>query len=127
MKHCELSIEVAPIPPHVVARLKAAGLGVLEGRTSWRVITTFDVVGQDSVRAQAHAVSRSVIKEFELAVITDPPALSLRDPEAVLDERGTALMLEELRKAYDPDPLPRPKRKYYQRAMELGLGERKGD
>lgn len=127
MKHCELSLEVAPLQPDVVAQLKAAGHGVLAGADSWRVITTFDVAGSGSVRAQAHAVSRGLIKEFQLELISDPPALSLRDPEAVLDERGTALMLAELRKAYDPDPLPRPKRKYYQRAMELGLGERKGD
>jgi hypothetical protein len=127
VRQCELSIEVAPISLEVVATLKAAGLGVLEGRVTWRVITTFTVAGSGSVRAQAHAIARGVIRDFGVEAITDPPAMTLRDPEAELDARGTELMLEELRRAYDPDPLPRPRRKYFQRAMELGLGERKGD
>lgn len=127
MDRVEISVEVGPIAPDVVARLKAAGHAVFRGSKSWRVVATTPVIGRGSIRSQAHVFARQVIREFGLEQLTDPPALSLRDPDSALDARGTALIVEEARRAYDPDPVPRPKRKWYQKAMELGLGERKGD
>lgn len=125
MKRIELSIEVGPIDLDTIARLNDAGHQVYQGTVSWRVTAQAQVVGNDSVRAQAHVVARQLVRDFALTTVTDPPALSLRDPDTVIDALGTGLLLDEIRRSYDPDPLPRPKRKWYQKAMELGLGERK--
>lgn len=125
MERIQLSVEVAAIADDVVAELKAAGHEVFQGRSSWRVVTTVPTAGEGSVRAQAHDAARRIIREFGLQTLTDPPALSLRDPDTLIDTQGTNLVLDEVRRAYDPDPTPRPKRKWYQKQMELGLGERK--
>ncbi|MBN2177230.1 MAG: hypothetical protein JW722_06185 [Demequinaceae bacterium] len=126
MKCFEVTIEVGPILPETVGRLKADGYAVFKGRESWRVQTTVPVLASGSIRAQAHYVALKVIDEYRLAPLTDPPAIALRDPDAGLDERPD-LILHDTNRSYDPVPLPRAKRKWYQRAMELGLGERKGD
>lgn len=122
----EVSIEVAPIDPDKVESLKAAGHSVYRGPTSWRVDAIAPVVAQGSVRAQAHVLMRSIVEQFELETLTDPPSFALRDPDDY-DTPAAQLMLEDVRRAYDPDPLTRARRRWYQRWMELGLGERKGD
>lgn len=125
VKRVELSIEVEPIRDDVVARLKDAGYAVYQGSRTWRVVAEAPVVGRDSIRAQAHVVARQIVRTFDLEVTSDPPTIALRDPDTMIDAAGTGLILAEVRRAYDPDPLPRPKRKWYQKQMELGLGERK--
>lgn len=122
----EMSIEVGPIPPEVVERLKSAGHSVYRGNPSWRVEAAAPVLGKRSVRAQAQALATKIVKDFGLEVITNPPVISLRDPDVVHKMRSD-FILDRERRAYDPLPLSRPKRKWWQRAMELGLGERKGD
>ena len=126
MQRFEVSLEVAAIDLDTVDRLKAAGYAVFRGPQSWRVEVTAPVLGQASVRAQAHVLVRSIVAEYELTPLTEPPAYSLRNPDDA-DSVGAYVMLDDLRRAYDPLPLERPKRKWWQRAMELGLGERKGD
>lgn len=127
MQRFEVAIEVGPIDAPTIDRLKDAGHVVYRGNRSWRVVATAPVTGRDSVRAQAHVLAAHIIESFGLDSLTDPPSLALRDPDALIDEATTELLLDDIRKAYDPDPLPRPRRKWWQRQMELGLGERKGD
>lgn len=121
-----MAVEVGPIVPETVERLKADGFAVFRGQESWRVQRMFPVLSDGTVRAQAHAYALKVIDTYGLTALSDPPALSLRSPDVGLDERPDLVLSDNLR-SYDPDPRPRPKRKWYQRAMELGLGERKGD
>jgi hypothetical protein len=126
MERVDISVEVGPIDPTTVQQLKDAGFAVYRGSRSWRVVRTEKVVGRDSVRSQAHALARSLVRDYALTMLTDPPSIALRDPDSELDTVAARLLLEDARRASDPDPLPRPPRKWYQRAMELGLGERKG-
>lgn len=125
MERVEIWVEVAPIPDDALERLKRAGYAVYRKGESWRVVANERVAGEDSVRSQAHAIARSIVRDFGLQTLTDPPSVTLRDPDSELDTVAARLILEDARRASDPDPLPRPKRKWYQRAMELGLGERK--
>lgn len=126
MERFEVTIEVGPIAMDTVERLKAAGYAVFRGRDSWRVEATARVLGQDSVRAQAHVLVRAVLADYSLTPMSEPPAYSLRDPDDA-GSAGAYVMLHDLNRAYDPPPLARAPRKWWQRAMELGLGERKGD
>ncbi|MCJ7827064.1 MAG: hypothetical protein MUP36_02340 [Demequinaceae bacterium] len=126
MKRFEVTIEVGPIGPETVERHKTDGYAVFKGRGGWRVQKTEGVLAAGSIRAQAHYLALCTIDRYGLTRLTDPPVLALRDPDAGLDERPD-LILSDTDRSYDPIPLPRAKRKWYQRAMELGLGERKGD
>ena len=126
MRRFEVSIEVAPLTPGQVDALKHAGHAVYKGNRSWRVVAIEDVLAKDSVRAQAHVHVRQLVEQFGLVSLEDPPAFGLRDPDDY-DAPGTNLMLDETFRSYDPDPLTRPPRRWWQRMMELGLGERKGD
>lgn len=121
-----MTVEVGPIGPEVVERLKADGYQVFEGLESWRVQRAAPVLGNDSIRAQALAIALDAIERYGLTRLSDPPEVALRDPDVGLDERPD-LLLKETFRSYDPPPRPRAKRKWYQKAMELGLGERKGD
>ena len=121
-----MSIEVEPLGPDTVAALKAAGHRVFRSDDEWRVQVSAPAYGSNSLRAQAHVLVADTLADFSLAPTTQPPTYSLRDPEGDPDARPD-LLLRENERAYDPDPLARPRRKWWQRAMELGLGERKGD
>ena len=126
MKRFELAVEVDAIDAETIERLKADGYSVFRGKRSWRVQVIRDVLSQDAVAAQAHAAAIEIVRDYGLSATSDPPTHFLRDPDGPMDERPD-LVLADARRAEDPDPLPRPKRKWYQKAMELGLGERKGD
>lgn len=125
-RRIKVSIEVGPIDQPTIDALKAAGHVVYRDKQSWRVDVIEDVISPTAIRAQAHVLVRRVIEDFGLQPLSDPPRFGLRDPDD-LDLPGAQLMLEGVRRSYDADPLERPKRRWYQRAMELGLGERKGD
>lgn len=126
MKRYEVSVDVEPIDMGVVADLKAAGHRVYRGPTHWRVVASAAAVGQGSVRSQAHVLVNDLIADYALTATTAPPTCTLRDPDAGLDDRPD-LLLSDNEKSYQPDPLGRRPRKWWERAMELGLGERKGD
>jgi hypothetical protein len=125
-RRIEVSVEVGPIDPATVDALKAAGYAVFRGPSSWRVDAIEPVISPTAIRAQAHVLMRRIVDDYGLETLSEPPAFALRDPDD-LDTPGTELMLDDVRRAYQPDPLPRPRRRWYQRMMELGLGERKGD
>jgi len=122
----EMTLEVGPIGPGVVERLKADGFLVFRGKGSWRVQRMYPVLSEGTVRAQAHALALDIVDRYGLTTLSDPPAIGLRSPDVGLDERPD-LLLSDTHQSYDPAPRPRAKRKWYQRVMELGLGERKGD
>ena len=126
MEHFEFTVEVGPIDTQTVERLKSDGYAVFKGDKSWRIQKVVPMLGRESVGAQARAATLEAIERYGLSRLSDPPAISLRDPDSRLDSRPD-LILEDARRAYDAPPRPRPKRKWYQKAMELGLGERKGD
>lgn len=123
MKRFHISVEVAPIDPGVVERLKAAGFAVFRGRRSWRVESTQPVLGRESVRSQAHVFVRQAIEEFGLVPLADPPAFTLRDPDGGMDDRPD-LVLGDARRADDPQPMKPPKHRWYQHDLDLDLRER---
>ena len=121
----QIAIEVGPIAAATQLRLEAAGHRVVHVHGRWRVIVSAPVVGSSSVRAQAHVIAHDVIHDFSLEALSSPPAVAVRDPDTLLDLAGTALMLDGVRRSYDPDPLDRGEPHWWQKQMELGLGERK--
>ncbi len=121
----QIAIEVGPVPAEARARLEAAGHAVHCHGDQWRVIVDARVIGQTSVRSQAHVIAHDLVHDFGLTALSSPPAIALRDPDGALDVAGTEVMLDGVRRSYDPDPLDQPGPHWWQRHMELGLGERK--
>lgn len=101
----ELAIEVGPVLADARARLETAGHRVRCLPSGWRVIVTMRVLGANSVRAQAHVYAHDVIHDFGLTALTVPPAVGIRDPDARYDVADTLLMLDDVRRAYDPAPM----------------------
>lgn len=126
MKRYEMAIEVGPIESAVVAQLKSQGYAVYQGQPTWRVEVTADVLGPNSVRAQAEHLAQDIIASYGLTAVGAEPVVALRDPDSMDSFRGNYLVATE-QAAYDRPPLARPRRPWWKRAMELGLGERKGD
>lgn len=122
-----MSVEVKPVDLRVVEELKAAGHAVYRGNRNWRVAVVAPVLGRESVRAQAHVVVTGLLSDFDIRAASEPPVWALRDPDAVFESAEASWVLDDARRAYEPDPLERRPRAWWKRAMELGLGERKGD
>lgn len=127
MERFDVAVEVGPIAPPVVERLKDDGHTVYQGKRTWRVITTVPVDPARSVREHASDVAANLIIDYRLDPLHTPPTVVVRDPDAIYDVAAAELILEDARRASDPDPLTRHKRRWWQKQMELGLGERKGD
>lgn len=127
MSHIEIALEVAPIDAPTVQRLKDAGFAVYKGNRSWRVIAEAQAKDEIPVIRQATSLANDILIDFHLDPIHRPPSVTLRYPEGEVEQAIGDLLLEDARRANDPDPLPRPKRRWWQKQMELGLGERKGD
>ena len=123
----EFALEVGPIEPEVVARLNEAGFSVYKGNRSWRVIAQGHPDGRQTIFDQAMAMASDILLDFRLKPLHAPPTVALRDPDAMVDTAMAELVLEDARRSYDPDPLPRQRRRWWEKQMELGLGERKGD
>jgi hypothetical protein len=121
----QIAIEVGPVPADALARLQANGHQVHHVHEQWRVVVMARVLGASSVRAQAHVLAHDIIHDFGLTALSAPPAVAIRDPDTVLDLADTEVMLDGVRRSYDPDPLVRARPHWWQRHMELGLGERK--
>lgn len=127
MTHIEIALEVAPIDATTVQRLKDAGYAVYKGNRSWRVVAQAEPSESVPVLQQATTLANDILIDFALAPLHRPPSVTLRYPDGEVDQAIGDLLLEDARRANDPDPLPRPKRRWWQKQMELGLGERKGD
>jgi hypothetical protein len=127
VSHIEIALEVAPIDPPTVQRLKDAGFAVYKGNRSWRVVAESDAEASRPVIQQATSLANDILIDFHLNPMHSPPSVTLRYPDGELEQAIGDLLLEDARRASDPDPLPRPKRRWWQKQMELGLGERKGD
>ncbi|WP_144276418.1 hypothetical protein [Demequina sp. NBRC 110053] len=125
MERVQLAIEVGPVTADARARLEAAGHHVRHDGQGWKVIVEAKILGQHSVRAQAHVLAHDLLHDFELEALTQPPAIAIRDPDGVLDIADTEVMLDGVRRSYDPDPLRREVPHWWQRHVELGLGERR--
>lgn|GEM_PF-2022425 len=123
----EIAVEVAPIGAPVIERLKQAGYSVYQGKDTWRVMAEFQPKGAEPVTTQAINLANDILLDFRLDPLHSPPTVVLRSPDALMEAAVGELVLEDARRANDPDPLQRAKRKWWQRQMELGLGERKGD
>jgi hypothetical protein len=127
VSHIEIALEVAPIDPPTVQRLKDAGFAVYKGNRSWRVVAEADAEESTPVIQQATSLANDILIDFHLKPLHSPPSVTLRYPDAEVERAIGDLLLEDARRANDPDPLPHPKRRWWQKQMELGLGERKGD
>jgi len=121
MTTIEISIEVEEPTSSQIARLEAAGHRVFRGSLGWRVIVRAVAISDGSRRALAHVITRQVIGDFGLLTISDPPAMSLRDPDGDIDLRVGSLVLEDARRASDPDPLQRLSRRELRRISRGSL------
>lgn len=101
----ELSIEVRQPSPVAIARLENAGHRLYASHLGWRLIVTAKLLGTISVRSHAHVIARDLIREFDLEAVTEPPTVSLHDPQGDIDLKIASLVLEDARRASDPDPL----------------------
>lgn len=127
MERFDVAVEVGPIAPTTVQRLKDAGHTVYQGSRTWRVITTVSVDPARSIREHAADIANNILIDYRLDPLHSPPTVVVRDPDALYDLAAAELILEDARRASDPDPLQRHPRKWWKKQMELGLGERKGD
>jgi len=127
MSRIEIALEVGPIDGPTVTRLKDAGFEVFKGNRTWRVVASADPSDKEPVLAQAVTIANDILIDFRLNPLHSPPAVTLRYPESIIETAIGDLVLEDARRASDPDPIPRPPRRWWQKQMELGLGERKGD
>jgi hypothetical protein len=105
MSAIELSIGVYQPSRDAAARLEQAGHRLYVSHLGWRVIVTMRLLGTESRRSHAHVVARDLIRDFGLEAVTEPPTVSLHDPEGDIDLKIASLVLEDARRASDPDPL----------------------
>jgi hypothetical protein len=105
MATIELSVEVASPSAESAARLESAGYALFRSTLGWRVVFVTTLVGTYSLRSHAHLVALELIKDFGLTALTQPPTVSLHDPDGDIDLRMASLVLEDARRASDPDPL----------------------
>ena len=103
--------------------MRTSNPGTTTSTHHWRIVATAPAIGQDSVRSQAHVLVNDILADYALTPTTQPPTCTLRDPDAGLDDRPD-LLLHDTLKAYEPDPLERPRRRWWQSAMERGFAER---
>ena len=127
MERIEVALEVGPIEPTTVERLKAAGFAVYKAATTWRVVAEVHPDPRRPLTEQARERVTDIIIDFRLDPLHTPPSFALRDPDAAVERAAGELVLEDARRSSDPDPLPVQRRRWWQKQMELGLGERKGD
>lgn len=105
MTALELSIEVRNPSRGAVARIEKAGHRLYVNHLGWHLIVTTSLLGTLSLRSHAHVIARDLIAEFGLQAVTEPPTVSLHDPEGDMDLLIAGLVLEDARRASDPDPL----------------------
>jgi len=105
MATIELSVEVASPSAESAALLESAGYTLFRSALGWRVVFVTTLVGTYSLRSHAHFVALELIKDFGLTALTQPPTVSLHDPDGDIDLRMASLVLEDARRASDPDPL----------------------
>jgi hypothetical protein len=127
VQRIQLALEVGPIDGPTVQRLKDAGFEVYKGNRTWRVIAETAPADGQSVLTQATNFANDILIDFRLTPLQRPPAVTLRYSDGEIDRALGELVLEDARRASDPDPLQRAPRKWWKKQMELGLGERKGD
>lgn len=105
MTTIELSVEVARPSPESAAQLEYAGYTLFHSSLGWRVVFVAEVVGSQSLRSHAHLIARELIRDFGLTALTEPPTVSLHDPDGDIDLKIASLVIEDARRASDPDPL----------------------
>jgi hypothetical protein len=105
MATIELSVEVARPSAEAAARLEAAGYELFRSSLGWRVVFVTYLIGTDSMRSHAHLVARELIDTFGLTALTEPPTVSLHDLDGDLDLKVGSLVIEDARRASDPDPI----------------------
>lgn len=119
MHRVHVAIEVGPLDSATIERLKGDGYAVFRGKTTWRVERTEEVVASSNVTAQAHAFVVDTVRRYRLPKLTDPPVYVLHDPDAGLDDRPD-LIIDDARRAANPDPLRNPLRRWFQTERSAG-------
>ena len=110
----EIALEVGPIDGPTVVRLKDAGFVVYEGERTWRVVALADSDDEMPVFAQAMSLANDILIDFRLDPLRSPPTVSLRYPDEQVERAMGDLVLDDARRASDPDPLQRPERRWWQ-------------
>lgn len=126
MERFQFALEVGPIEPDVVARLKEAGFAVYKGRRSWRVIAEGRPDGRHTIYELATEMATDILLDFRLRALEMPPTVTLRDPDAMIDTGAAELILEDARRSYDPDPLQQVRLRWRERHPPRGHGTPKG-
>ncbi|WP_430867163.1 hypothetical protein [Demequina aurantiaca] len=120
MASIELSVEVARPSAESAALLEGAGYQLFRGPIGWRVVFVTSLIGTHSLRSHAHLVARELIVDFGLTALTEPPTVSLHDPDGDIDLKVASLVLEDARRASDPDPLQILSRRELRRVRQYG-------
>lgn len=120
MATIELSVEVERPSTEAAALLQSAGYSLYRSPLGWRVVFVTALIGTDSVRSHAHLVARELIATFSLVALTEPPTVSLHDLDGDLDLKVGSLVLEDARRASDPDPIRLLTRKERKAFKQLG-------
>ena len=127
MTRIEIALEVGAIDAPTVERLKTAGFTVYQGEQSWRVVAQEDADPKISINDQAMDLANDILIDFRLDPLHAPPTITLRYLDLGLETGLGELILEDARRANDPDPLTVMKRSRGHRQRGLGLGEHAGD
>ena len=119
MERIELALEVGPIPAATDARLNDAGYEVYQGRQTWRVIAETEADGgREQLLDRAMMLANDILIDFRLDPLHRPPTVTLRYPNAAIDLAVGSLVLEDARRASDPDPLAVHDRSWWHKARD---------
>jgi len=127
MTRIEIALEVGAISAPTVQRLKDAGFSVYQGKRSWRVVARDDADPSLSINDQAMSLANDILIDFRLEPLHAPPTITLRYLDLGVETGLGELILEDARRASDPDPLTVMKNSRWRKQRDLGLGEHAGD
>lgn len=108
MPQIEVAIAVAGVSEPLERELAEAGLRVVRRPHVTRVVASFEAMGENSIRAHAHATALDLADEYGLQLL-DVTGMVLRDPRGDEDIRPDLLIAEphEIREREEPRPRKR--------------------
>jgi hypothetical protein len=118
MTRIEIAVEVGAIDAPTVQRLKDAGFDVYQGGDSWRVIAHEDTDPSIPVNDQAMNLASDILIDFRLDPLHSPPTVTLRYEDGAMEKALGDLVLEDARRASDPDPLVVMERRWWRKSRD---------
>ncbi len=118
MTRIEIAVEVGTIDTPTAQRLKDAGFNVYQAGDSWRVIAHEDTDPGIPVKDQAMNLATDIIIDFRLDPLHSPPTVTLRYEDGGIEKALGDLVLEDARRANDPDPLEVMERRWWRKPRD---------